>query len=138
MTGDNAKAAREFALEIDQAWAAKGQDILDLTVEISLQALRGIVLMSPVDSGRFRGNWITSVDAPDLTQYAEARDKSAPIIEADQKLGALDAVPNAVYLQNNLPYANRLENGWSKIQAPQGMVGVTMANIVATYSGKEV
>lgn len=137
MSNENAKAANEFALAIDKAWAAKGQDILDLTVEISLQALRGLVQMSPVDTGRFRGNWITSVGTTDPTVFEAARAPSVPITEADTKLGALNKVPDVVYLQNNLPYANRLENGYSK-QAPQGMVGVTMANIVATYSGTEV
>lgn len=137
MTTSNKQAATEFALQIDAAWAAKGQDILDLTVEISLQALRGIVQMSPVDTGRFRGNWITSVSAPDPTVYDAVRPAAAPINEADAKLSGLDELPNIIYLQNNLPYANRLENGYSK-QAPQGMVGVTMANITATYDGRQV
>lgn len=137
MTVNNAQAAREFSLQIDAAWAAKEQDILDLTVEISLQALRGIVQMSPVDTGRFRGNWITSVEAPDPTVFEQVRPAQVPIVEADEKLSALDEIPRVIYLQNNLPYANRLENGYSK-QAPEGMVAVTIANITATYDGRQV
>jgi hypothetical protein len=32
-----------------------------------------------------------------------------------------------IYLTNSLPYARRLEYGWSK-QAPAGMVRITVAN----------
>jgi hypothetical protein len=31
------------------------------------------------------------------------------------------------FLTNNLPYALRLEYGWSKNQAPAGMVGLAVA-----------
>jgi hypothetical protein len=39
-----------------------------------------------------------------------------------------------VWLSNNLPYANRLENGWSK-QAPAGMVNLTFAELQAQING---
>jgi hypothetical protein len=40
------------------------------------------------------------------------------------------------YIQNNLPYAERLENGWSK-QAPHGMVKITLYELAEKY-GLEV
>jgi hypothetical protein len=33
-----------------------------------------------------------------------------------------------LFLVNLVPYINRLEHGWSK-QAPQGMIGITLAEI---------
>ena len=33
---------------------------------------------------------------------------------------------DAIYLVNNLPYAQRLENGWSTKQAPNGMVALSI------------
>lgn len=132
----NVDNAREFAFQIDKEWAAKEQDIDDLVHEVALQSLRGIVQMSPVDTGRFRGNWIVSVNSPNMSSTQEVKSPSQVIAEGDAALGASDKLP-IVYIQNNLPYANRLENGWSK-QAPSGMVAVTMARIQATYEGKEV
>ena len=39
-----------------------------------------------------------------------------------------------ITVQNNLPYIDRLENGYSK-QAPAGMVSVTLAGLQARYGG---
>ncbi|KAA5656825.1 hypothetical protein J471_5157, partial [Acinetobacter baumannii 1032359] len=41
---------------------------------------------------------------------------------------------NLVYIQNNQPYAERLENGWSD-QAPQGIYGLTFNFISQKYGG---
>ena len=41
---------------------------------------------------------------------------------------------NLVYIQNNKPYAERLENGWSD-QAPQGIYGLTFNFISQKYGG---
>ena len=130
-------SARDFELEIKNEWLAKGQDMEDLLHEIALFALRGIVKMSPVDTGRFRGNWVTSVGAADMvTKYDNVRPAGQSINEADTKLSASEGV-KPIYIQNNLPYANRLENGYSR-QAPAGMVAITIGNINATYNGKEI
>lgn len=74
--------------------------------------------------GRFRANWqygfgsIPSGDLPDIDKSGGA---STLRIAAGIK-----SVPAAGihYLVNNLPYAKRLEDGWST-QAPAGMVGLT-------------
>ena len=61
-------------------------------------------------------------------------------ISIDQGTSELMAYPNTmppIYIQNNLPYANRLENGWSN-QAPAGMVALTIAEVEAQMDGREV
>lgn len=77
--------------------------------------------------GRFRGNW----------QYATrgAGVPSLPIDEIDPEGSkTLSRISTGIgtdpagyihVLVNNLPYAESLENGWSK-QAPAGMVGLTV------------
>jgi hypothetical protein len=87
-----------------------------------------IIKRSPVDTGRFRNNWQASVNSPavgvtsatDKTGNAAVQESSALI--NNFQIGA------TFYLTNNLPYANRLEYGWSK-QAPSGMVRRTVAEI---------
>lgn len=132
----NAANARDFALQIDREWAAKEQDIDDLVHEIALETTRRITLKSPVDTGRFRSNWFVSVNSPNGMTTTQIRSAEQVVLEADVALGAVDNIP-MVYIQNNLPYANRLENGWSK-QAPAGMVAVSIAEIENMYREKEV
>lgn len=75
--------------------------------------------------GRFRGNWQVSVSFPS-TQPIDRIDPngSQTIAAGAAALEAFTAGPS-IYIMNNLPYALRLENGWSK-QAPAGMVAVTV------------
>lgn len=74
--------------------------------------------------GRFRGNWQLSENSPKTNQL--------DVIDPDgnDTIGRLGEVSNnakmggVFYYSNNLPYAQALENGWSK-QAPRGIVEVT-------------
>jgi len=83
---------------------------------------------SPVDTGRFRGNWQLGIgSAPGGT--LERLDKTGG--ETSVSIAAAipgDAAGNVYYIANNLPYAQRLENGWSQ-QAPSGMVALTMLEV---------
>lgn len=93
--------------------------------KITLDAFSGCIMMSPVDSGRFRGNWQTAVgSAPSGT--VELLDKEGNTVIA-QVSGVVDGmqIGDVIYMVNNLPYAEPLENGWSD-QAPNGMVKLTV------------
>lgn len=101
------------------------------------QAVRKIVLtmfseviqMSPVDTGRFRGNWQTAVGtAP--TGIVELLDKDGAVVIAKVQ-GEVDGlkVGDTIFMVNNLPYAIPLEEGHSQ-QAPAGMVGLTVQRFI--------
>lgn len=76
--------------------------------------------------GRFRGNWQVTLNAPAAGELERIDPAGAATIAdglatiAPVKFGA------TVYLVNNLPYAIRLEYGWST-QAPAGVVRITAA-----------
>jgi len=94
----------------------------------SLMRIGGaIVLRSPVDTGRFRANLLSAYGLPD-TGSAETFDKSgsAAIGKLKSSLAVLDT-GQFFYFTNSLPYAERLEYGWSQ-QAPGGMVRVSVAS----------
>lgn len=76
------------------------------------------VRKSPVDTGRFRANWNVSPAAPDASTTESTNQARGPA-EASKAL----QIPSGgvVWMTNGLPYARRLEYGWSK-QAPYGMV----------------
>jgi hypothetical protein len=77
--------------------------------------------------GRFRGNWQPSMGSP-LTTQLDLIDKSGAL-STQRITDFISAVQNpakqSLYIMNNLPYAQRLEDGWST-QAPEGMVGITV------------
>lgn len=76
---------------------------------------------TPVDTGRARGNWQASINKP-ILQTLKRNDKSgAGRIKRAQAVIDKVQIGNTFFLTNNLPYALRLEFGWSK-QAPTGML----------------
>lgn len=101
---------------------------ISMTVRAStLQTLRRVLELSPVDTGRFRGNWMLGLGgAPEGSNPARV-DK-----EGDRTLAELTAqvaaykIGDTISVRNNLPYAVRLEYGHSKLQAPNGMVRIAV------------
>lgn len=81
--------------------------------------------------GRFRANWNVSIGAPDNTT-SETIDPSGGGTIARGTV-ALEGIGAGVviYLTNSLPYAVRLEYGWSKHQAPSGVVRVVATEFQA-------
>lgn len=114
-------SAREFSIGLDR-WADAQADRADQIVRaVGLEALSGAVLASPVDTGRFRGNWQVNQDgsAPEL----DVEDKSggATISRESGNVAQQDR-KNVFYIANGLPYAKKLEDGHSQ-QAPAGVLG---------------
>jgi len=105
--------------------------------KVAFEVLKGVVQMSPVDTGRFKGNWQVGI-VSQVTTTIDNQDKSgASTLSSGLAQINQMQLGQTVYITNNLPYARRLEfDAWSK-QAPQGMVAVTLANIeTALGSGR--
>jgi hypothetical protein len=131
-----------FALDL-AAFKDKTDARLDLVVrKIVTDVATKLILKSPVGDatywkhdappgyvgGRFRANWLYGAGSPDeRTLVREPDPTGANAISAI--VGNLNEVNNpriVHYITNSLPYAMRLEEGWSYRQAPQGMVGLTV------------
>jgi hypothetical protein len=82
-----------------------------------------VVVRSPVDTGRFKSNWNFSLDAPD-SSTSGSDNQARGLTEAGK--AATMRIGGVAYLSNGLPYAKRLEYGYSK-QAAAGMVRVSAA-----------
>lgn len=89
-----------------------------------LEVGRRIIMRSPVDTGAFRANWNSDYKLDNSYNENEINPGKSDgrLVE---KVNGL-SVDKKFYFANSLPYAFRLENGWSK-QAPMGMVKVTTA-----------
>lgn len=90
--------------------------------KIMLDIFNNVLNRSPVRSGRFRANWNASLGIPDRSTTDSTNQGRG--YEQAKKAAALD-LGAQVYFTNSLPYAVRLENGWSD-QAPVGMVKVSV------------
>lgn len=123
------QTAKEFKLSLGDAFEEVVEGQLQLIVsKLALEALSRVVMRSPVDLGRFRGNWNVSFGAMDTTTTTELDPTGQKTIAKGTGTISGYKGDNIIWLANSLPYANRLENGWSK-QAPKGMVALTFAEL---------
>lgn len=99
---------------------------------ISLQVLNEIVSRSPVDTGRFRANNHVSIGSPEYGT-TDATDKAgSATLQQGSAVIAKGKPYSVIYIQNNLPYAESLENGHSQ-QAPAGIYAVSFHGITQAY-----
>lgn len=119
----NAAFKRDFA-----ALLKKAGDKAEMVVrKTALELQSSMIEMSPVDTGRFKGNWQCGVGVVNTaTDSGEDKTGAGAIGRTQAALGSWK-VGQTITLSNSLPYARRLEYGWSK-QAPGGMVRLTVQN----------
>ena len=121
-----------FSADLKKFAEATKRNLNDTVRGVVLELGTRIVQRSPVDTGKFRGNWQLTVGGPDI-RTNEPFDKqalgSAPSAGTfDRWKGEIGAatIGSTFYITNSLPYARKLEyEGWSS-QAPAGMVRVTV------------
>lgn len=120
--------SRSFAADL-RKFAERTKQSLDATCRgVAIKWFSGTVNSTPVDTGRLRGNWLVSTGSPIVSELARFDKTGAvvqgEIVQAVQGAGAVN------YLTNNLPYAERIEYGYSD-QAPEGMVRINFARITS-------
>jgi hypothetical protein len=96
---------------------------MDIVVrKIALDLLTALVKRSPVDTGRFRGNWV--VQEAIVPTTSDSTEDNA--VETGSVEIARFRAGGRLYILNHLPYSIALERGHSQ-QAPAGMVRITVA-----------
>jgi hypothetical protein len=75
--------------------------------------------------GRFRGAWMVSIGTPDNSVGTALDAEGKATLEAHKAIIAAAKAGDVIHFRNNMPYAERLEKGWSQ-QAPLGMVALTV------------
>jgi len=85
-----------------------------------LELFKLVIYSTPVDTGRLRGNWQTTINAVAQSQLDRVDPNGGlALAEVMANMGGLLDV---VWFSNNLPYAERIEyDGWS-YKEPEGMV----------------
>ena len=111
-----------------RAFAAKTNLSMDLVVrKVTIDLSNSVIRLSPVDTGRFRGNWMLGIGEPN-TLVIDAVDKDgSKSVARIRRLSDLVYAGGVVYITNSLPYARRLEYGWSQqAPSPPGIVRLTV------------
>ncbi len=94
--------------------------------QVTIKLYSQIIMASPVDTGRFRMNWQATYGTP-ATGVLIGDDPSGSRAIARATNFVMNSPEwDEFRFTNNLPYAERLEYGYSR-QAPQGMVRITVS-----------
>ena len=92
--------------------------------QVALDVDKGVVLQTPVDTGRARGGWNVGINNVNLSDTGEDKSGAKTIAENESTITRADH-SDAIFISNNVDYIEELEKG-SSDQAPQGMVAKTL------------
>lgn len=133
----------QFALDLRRAIeAAKGQQEVAIK-KIVIDFFSDVIAKSPVDTGRFRGNWQCGINSrptgtvSDVDKTPAGSAGGNTVTQMAVKVLTANGVKE-FWLVNNLPYAGVLEYGRANgqpgsQQAPAGMVRISLAAFNAKY-----
>jgi hypothetical protein len=77
--------------------------------------------------GRLRNNWQATLKRPATGEVSKADKGGSDANASVQRVTKAYSIDDLMFLTNNLPYADRVENGgWSRKQRPQGMMRSTV------------
>jgi hypothetical protein len=127
-----------FSDEISRFANRSKSNLEAVTTKVLLDIGTRLVMRSPVGDakywkskppagyvgGRFRANWQYGYETPILNEVVGTDKSGSKTIGTIS--GKIIPKPAIHYLTNNVPYAKRIENGWSR-QAPAGLVAITKA-----------
>jgi hypothetical protein len=118
----------KFNKEIDNFARMIPDKAILMQKKIVLEALRRLVMKTPVDTGHARMNWQVTIGKPangEIEGYdKEGKKTIARGLAAIKDLSAY----KVVWISNNVTYIEFLEDGSSK-QAPEGMLAVTVEEL---------
>lgn len=107
-------------------WAEKAKrKKKKVTQEIVKEIFLNVVNSSPVQTGRFKGNWFPSTHTSSLRTIEEFDLTGFGSISRIENFSKTISPGDKFFLTNNLPYGIFLERGSSK-KAPYGMVALTV------------
>ena len=133
-----AQSANEFSAQLQKLVVAINADMSQVVRASVLKVFGNIIKRSPVDTGAYRASHgIANYDPPSTEGIVKGKKGSK--ISAPNKGNAWKwkVGDGDIFIYNNVPYAERIENGWSVRQAPQGVYRLALAEFTA-YMNQEL
>lgn len=116
-----------FSYEIGRFAAQTRENVNAIVRKATLDIFVKVVLRTPVDTGRARGNWLPSFGRPEAGFDWDRKSPDGSATVARVAAFALSMKAGQVaYLTNNLPYIVELEFFGKSRQAPEGMARLTV------------
>ena len=121
------KSLTGFADEAEKALTKRQKDI-------AAYFLQQVIVTSPVMDGTYRGNHRVTVDGITLDYDLDLQDAGGQmtLMSGMQQIGTVSQPFGSITIQNNLPYGERIENGWS-MQAASGVYSVALNSTVEKF-----
>lgn len=129
---------KSFSVSIDTWCKTAGVKMGVGVKKIVIDIFSRVIMRTPVDKGRARSNWVVGLNTPaanassrldrdpgPVTQDGTGKSKSKSRMIMRVKTANAENTKSYI-LTNNAVYAIRLEYGWSRRQAPAGMVRITV------------
>jgi hypothetical protein len=129
-----------FALDLAKFREQAGDNARQVVRKVSIDLLTKIVLRTPVGNpslwkskppagyvgGRLRANWAVTFQFPStVTTTATDKHGQNTIVKGRNTINRSYG-DHPIFITNSLPYAIPVEYGHSGVQAPQGMVRITV------------
>jgi len=113
--------SRKFTLQLNNFADKVGLSIEDVFTKVGLQAFKRVIEKTPVDTGRAKGNWQISIDAPIMTGVDTVDTTQVGSFSDDRRLEAMSVLAGLrewaeikIFITNNVVYIYPLEMGHSK------------------------
>jgi hypothetical protein len=130
----------EWTLDMSKYTQKVKDDINTVRRVTAFEILRRVIMRSPVDTGRFRSNWLATLNnETGGTRNTTDKSGNSALKEGQAVIDSVQG-DQSIIIQNNMSYGPKIEyggftkkpetaktiGGYSK-QSPKGVVGVTMA-----------
>ena len=128
----------KFNIELEKAATKIRGDFKKFHKQVCLEVLKRIVLRTPVDTGRARGNWQVEIGrAASGVLSVEGSQGVVASFAMGQGISKLADIPafSIVHITNNLEYIYYLEYDKRSEQHPEGMVEVTLTELTTWMVG---
>jgi hypothetical protein len=123
---------RSFNAKINAFAATVPKHANGIKAKLAMQLLERIVLMTPVDTGRARANWVAALDDPFIGIVTKNSKGGQGAISRGVRIIERVTGGQSIWISNNLPYIERLEHGYSG-QAPGGMIAIALAEVGSQF-----
>lgn len=117
------------------------KEIVRLALDIHSELVDNPPQGTPVDTGWASVNWWPSVGTPATANTGRPDEGSVGSRSSQQAAGVTQVLSYTlstapIYITNNVPYINRLNNGWSQ-QSPSGFVDRAVQVAVSRFKASQ-
>lgn len=135
----------QFHKRMDALAKKAEQGAKSITQRAAWAATKTLVMLTPIDTGQAKSNWIVALGTPETEPRAAFTPGKKGSTSGENVLMALAAAlsiisryqQGEIYLTNNLKYIMRLNRGWSS-QAPAGFVEAGVESARQSVRGSRI